>query len=290
MKVRSLALCISLAIALIAANLIYNALTSASTVLAGESGELLYVATFSAFLEDWDLSAVGQNARVVDEQLEISVDEAQTAIWSAARPRFTDFDLQVAATAHDGPLDNAFGLVFHADDHDDSDCALPAVLLCGIDELMPLAGAALKQAFGQQLRPSYTAFLISSDGFYSLWRTTNDTPRALSAWIPSPIINQGISVKNTIRVYSRGASYQFFVNDSPVQLCIADDPEAESTFAAGECIGGTMRDSFEDKTILSGKVGVIAQSTATGGGGVVVRFDDLIVHSPAESVSGDVRL
>ena len=289
-SVRIFVLCVCLTLALIAANLTYSMLAQPTEALAGRDGALLYVSAFSAYSEDWDLFAGRQSARIVAEQLEISVADTRTAAWSASSPRFADFDVSVSASAIAGPLDNAFGLVFHVEEAADDSCTLPAILLCGIGELSPLAGAALRQAFDRRPTTSYKAFMISSDGYYSLWRTEDGAANALSGWIASPHINQGIGAENAIRILSRGSRYQFFINDVNVSLCIPDDVGAASTYSGGECVNGSMLDTYRDEMNRSGKIGLIAQSTATGGGGVVVRFDDMIVYSPAETGRGDARL
>ena len=95
---RLLVFCFCLVLALIAANLMYSVLSQPTEVLSGAAGDLLYVSTFSTFNEDWDLYESQQSARIVDEQLEIEVGVAQTAAWSAASPRFEDFD----ASCHGG--------------------------------------------------------------------------------------------------------------------------------------------------------------------------------------------
>ena len=283
-------LCLCLALAVIGANLMYSALTPSSDVLAGAAGELLYVSTFSAFEDDWDIFAGEQSARIIAEHLEVSVGAPQTAAWSTASPRFADFDISVAAIAQGGPLDNAYGLVFHINDEADGVCALPAIVLCGISELLPLVGAALKQALDLRPTASYDAFMISSDGYYSLWRAEDGRTEALSAWIPLSTINQGIGVENRIRIIAQGSSYKFFINDFHVPLCLPDDAKAASTYAGGECIDGSMQDAYEDEKTRRGRIGVIAQATATGGGGVAVRFDDFIVYSPAQTDSEAARL
>ena len=95
---------------------------------------------------------------------------------------------------------------------------------------------------------------------------------------------------NKIRILASHSDYQFFINHERVALCIPDDPAAASTYAGGECIDGSLRDALRDESLSQGKLGVIAQSTATGGGGVVVRFDNLIVFSPAAPRDEDVNL
>lgn len=286
----ALAACLLLAVALIAANLIYAARAGPSIIREGAPGELLYVAAFSGFADEWDLYDGQQSARIVDAELELRVRSPQTAAWSAARPRFGDFDLRVSLSASDGPVDNAMGVVFHARGLEDGECDLPAVILCGIEELIPLAGAALRQAVAPTESESRYAFLISSDGYYSLRRTEAGATKVLSAWIPSEHINQGLGAANAINVVARAGRYRFAINGAPVSLCIPREAEDSSTFVGGECIDGAMQAFFQGDRQASGKLGLIAQTTATGGAGVVVRFDNLLVFSPSELDGEDVKL
>lgn len=286
----ALILSIALALALIAANLIHAALTSRDHALEGRPGALLYVSAFSGFADEWELYEGQQSAKVVDEQLELRVGSPQTAAWSSARPRFRDFDLSVTITASEGPIDNAMGLVYHLQEIADGACDLPAVILCPIEQLIPLAGAALRQLLEVTTAESHFAFMISSDGYYSLWKKQAGETRLLSAWIPSPHIEMGLGAANRIRIIARDSSYRFFINGAQVTLCLPDDAGARSTFAGGECIDGALQDVYHADSRHIGKLGLIAQSTATGGAGVVVRFDNLLVFSPSARRSGDVEL
>ena len=278
-----------LAFGLVATNLLYAEFAKQDVILDGDSGELLYVAAFSGFADEWELYKGQQRAQIVDEQLELAVRAPQTATWSTARHRFGDFDARVTAHAREGPIDNAFGVVFRVQDQAEGECDLPAVILCGIDEILPLAGAAIRQALDVTVSNDYLAFFISSDGYYSMWKSENGATKLLSAWMSSPSIKQGMDVANAIRVIARDSAYSFFINTTRVELCIPDDPTAASTYAGGECVDGSMRDTYRDDTLSNGKIGVIAQSTSTGGGGVVVRFDNLIVFSPADPADEDAK-
>ena len=279
-----------LALALIAANLIYATQVSRDRVLDGSPGALLYVSAFSGFSDEWDLYDGQQSAKLVEEQLELRVAAPQTATWSSARPRFRDFDLSVSVTAIEGPIDNAIGVVFQAQSLDADACDLPAVILCGIDRLVPLAGAAIRQAVDSSADDFRLAFLISSDGYYSLRKTSAGQTRHLSAWIATPHIKQGLGETNTIRIIARDSRFRLLINGAPVSLCIPFDASATSTYYGGECIEGEMRDSYRAESSMSGNLGLIAQSTATGGGGVVVRFDNLLVFSPANPADGEAKL
>ncbi len=279
-----------LALAVIAANLLDASLASRDTVLEDKPGALLYLSDFSGFADEWELYEGQQSAAIVDEQLELRVGAPQTAAWSSARPSFRDFDLSVTVVAREGPIDNAMGVIFHAQEIDASACDMPALLLCAIDQFIPLAGAALRQILDATETEGQLAFLISSDGYYSAWKTEAGETQLLSAWIPSPQIKQGLGAANTIRVVARGSKYRFFINSAPVSLCVPNDANATSTFAGGACVEGAMQAVYQDDSFNSGKLGLIARSTASGGGGVKVRFDNLLVFSPSKSDDEDIKL
>lgn len=286
----ALVLSFALALALIAANLIHASLASRDHILEGRPGALLYVSAFSGFADEWDLYDGRQSAKVVDEQLELRVGSPQTAAWSSAGPRFGDFDLSVTITASEGPIDNAMGVVYHLQEIADSACDLPAVILCPVEQLVPLVGAALRQILDATAAESRFAFFISSDGYYSLWKKQAGETQLVSAWIPSSHIEMGLGAANRIRIIARDFSYRFFINGAHVSLCLPDDKGARSTFAGGECVDGAMQAVYHADARHIGKLGLIAQSTATGGAGVVVRFDNLLVFSPGDRRGGDVEL
>lgn len=280
---RRIAVPLILSLVLLGANLLYGAIADREILLDGGAGELLYAAAFDGFADEWDVYEGRQRAKILGGRLELGISAARTASWSAALPRFADFDITVQATALAGPVDNGFGIVFRMRGLDEGLCRLPAVILCGIDHYLPLAGAAIRQMTNGGSAASYYAFFISSDGYYSVWETEAGIPRKLSAWIAAPMVRPGLGSQNAIRVIGRGADFQFFINGEPVMLCIPDDPKAISTYANGECVGGAMQLVLHDDSLATGRLGVIAQTTQTGGGGVVVQFDDVVVFSPADN-------
>ncbi len=282
-------ICLTLLIALLGANLLHAALARQGTQLTGARGDLLFAAAFDGFLDDWTLYEGRQRAAIVDGELELAVYAAQKAAWSTAPPNFSDFDMRVRARASGGPVDNAFGIVFRLQAAQTDTCGLPAITLCGLEALFPLAGAALRQTLGDARGEQYYAFLLSSDGYYSLWQADAAATRLRSAWIASPHIRQGLEAENDIRVIGAGSAFRFFINGAPAWLCLPDDPAGMSTYYAGECMDGKMSEVFVDDALAAGALGLVAQSTASGGGGVVLRFDDVLVYAPGEG-SEDARL
>lgn len=281
--------CFILLIALVGTNLLHTWLARQEKLLISAPGDLLFAAAFDGFLDDWTLYDGRQRAAIVDGELELAVAVAQTAAWSTAQHNFSDFDMQATARAVAGPVDNAFGIVFRLNDARADGCDLPAIVLCGLEALLPLAGAAMRQTLGDARPDRYYAFLISSDGFYSLWQAEAGSTRLRSAWIASPHIRQGLDVENVIRVIGAGSAFRFSINGAPALLCLPEDADGVSTYYAGDCVDGTMSDAFVDDSLLSGALGLIAQSTASGGGGVVARFDNVLVYAPGER-SEDARL
>ena len=260
-----------------------------SVVLRGEPGALLYAAGFDAFDDEWDLYAGTQSAAIVDGGLQLQVDAANTRAWSAVSHVFGDFDMSVDASASAGPLDNAYGVIFALAASDERDCGLPAVILCGLADWSPLLGAAMRLAFDAQRTTSYLAFLISSDGYYSLIESRDGSERRLSDWIESDAIRQGLDAWNTARVVGRGSAYQFFINGEAAALCIPHDRQAASTYVAGECLEGSLTATYDAGETRRGQLGFIAEATQTGGAGVAARFDRLAVFSPLTPDAGDTK-
>ncbi len=279
-----------LLLALVAGNLLYAQLDRSSAPIAAPAGDLLYIATFEGYLDEWDLYEGQQSAAVADGRLRLALSSAQTASWSVARHHFLEFDVSAEASAAAGPIDNAFGIVFAMQNPSEAACDLPAVIFCGIGQWSALLSAALRQVLDPAAGPNYYAFLISSDGYYALERVVDGVREVLSTWIPSPNIHQDLGARNRIRVIARGTELKFFVNGAQAPLCMPDEPGASSTFTNGECIGGRMVDGFQAPQPLGGQLGLIAQATQTGGGGVVVDFDNFTVFSPAAAGGEDAKL
>jgi len=272
---------------LVGVNWLYASITATEIIRTGEAGDLLYVSAYDGFLDEWDLYEGQQNAQIIDDALQIGVTSANQASWSTTQHIFADFDMTVKAQAIEGPIDNAFGVIFRLQSGAEDTCDLPMVILCGVADIAPLLNVAVRQLVDDTSGTDsihYYTFLISSDGYYSVWKVENGVEEKLSAWIASPLINQDLNAENTVRVVARGSQFQFFINGEQVSLCIPNDPEAVSTYSGGECIDGTMQGVLTDASIPSGQLGTIAQATQTGGGGVVIQFDNLLVFSPANNV------
>ncbi|MFN8451713.1 MAG: hypothetical protein U0521_24755 [Anaerolineae bacterium] len=228
-------------------------------VVTGDAGALLYVASFDGgaadgFNADWEQYAGRLSAQLDAGQLQIAVGDISTGAYSVAAPHFGDFDLRVDARAVDGPVDNGYGVVFRLQNKDNT--------LVEDD--------------------NYYLFLVSSDGYYQVSRSVDGNVKILSDWIAAPQINQGMDAVNHLRVVAQGDQFRFFVNDQPLQVCIPDDPDAQSTLnpLTGDCMDGAMLDTLTDATIPNGQIGVVAQATPSGGEGVVAAFDNLFVYAP----------
>ena len=224
-----------------------------------EAGKVAYIATFDDFKSDWTQADGRLKVHILDAgALRIEVGDVDKLPFSQAKPYFGDFDLRAQTTAVDGPEGNGFGLIFRLQNKDNSSPS---------DD-------------------DFYLFEISSDGYYRVLRSFYNAEKGLSiqknlsAWIPSDVINQHIGATNFLRVIAKGDHFQFFINNHQMQLCIPDDPNAESTFpVTGECVGGKMLDTLVDASIPNGQLGVAAQSLDEQG--VVVDFDNLVVYGPS---------
>ncbi len=223
-------------------------------VVPSPAGEVLYAADFEQFTDEWRLYDGRLSAEIHDGSLHIRVDDANSAAFSATQAYYANFDLTVTARAVDGPIDNGFGIIFHLQNKDN---ATPE------DD-------------------SYYTFLISSDGYYQVNRALNGQQTIVSNWVPSEAIQQGLDAENQLRVIFSNNRYRFFINGEQVSLCIPNDPSGASTYALGACIQGQMLESYEDASLTQGQIGMIALATASGGSGVEVTFDNMIVRGPTE--------
>lgn len=234
---------------LAAAVLLDRASESWRPSISGEPGALLVAASFDGapsegLNDDWDQYDGVVEARVDAGALLIGIDEANRGPWSLARPSLADFDVRVQARAVAGSIaNNAFGVIFRVQDS-----------------------------------ASYYRFVISSDGYYRLVLTLDNDSNGESAWIQSPLINQGLDAVNTVRVIGRGDRYRFFINEQPVQVCVPDSADAEITFSGGRCFG-TMVDELVESRLMHGQVGVIAESLSEAGR-VEVAFDHVLIYVP----------
>jgi hypothetical protein len=221
-------------------------------VVTGNTGEVLYTATFDDLLSDWDLYEGRLEAQTSDGVLRIRAETSNSGPFSVARPHFSDFDYRVQAKAVDGPLNNGFGVIFRLQDKDNTSLA---------DD-------------------SYYLFLVSSDGYYQVRRVIDGVSKELSVWIPSSLVHQDIGAVNHLRVIASDNRFQFFINGSAVELCIPDNPDGNSTYNElnDECVGGEMVDTFTDMSIPTGQLGVVV--VTLNDPDVTVEFDNVLVLAP----------
>lgn len=225
------------------------ALKASPPVMRAETSGILYAAGFDAFADEWEIFDDGElSARVVADDpatagIRLRAEKSGVAVSSAARWHFADFDYSVMAAAVGGPENNGYGVVFRYINPDNA-----------------------------------YAFHISSDGYYRVVRTINGVSKDLSTWIRSDLIQLGIGGVNTLRVTGEGDTFQFFINDQQVSVCIPDDPTGTSTYSAGQCVGGQMVDSLTDSAFSTGRIGVTVSTP--GDPDVEAAFDNVVVLVP----------
>jgi len=98
---------------------------------------------------------------------------------------------------------------------------------------------------------SYYAFLISSDGMYSVWKVADDEWTALAEWNESKALRQGGAV-NHLRIECQGSKMRFFANNEAITV-------------------------IEDDVFRSGSIGLLVQTYKEGT--AVVHFDNLRVRA-----------
>lgn len=157
---------------------------------------------------------------VKDGVYDLMMLENDQSRWVSPGKNFNDGIYEVEATVIDGPLDNGFGLLFRAN---------------------PESG-------------DFYLFKISADGYVWIGRYqagAEETAIVNSHWFESPAVQQGLNVKNTLRVRAEAGNMIFSVN--------------------GQEVGRVT-----DNTFTEGDVGLLVQSL--GGPGVHVQFDNLSVQ------------
>lgn len=215
-------------------------------VLPAPEGELLYVATFDD-VEGWDQDqSLNLTSEVVDGVMRISVNLAQSGVYTAPVAYFRNFDITVETRVQVGEFtaDSAdgYGIIFRQID-----------------------------------RENYYVFYINNDGVYRVGRLLNNELVFLSDWVHTDAINPEIGNVNRLRVIGFEDRFQFYINDELLDLCIPNDAGAVSTMFNGECLQGTMKTVLEDASINYGRVGV-AVEVRTLDSGLVVDFDNVVVY------------
>jgi hypothetical protein len=215
-------------------------------IVSGAPGTLLYTASFDATQDDWETYSGRLDVSIDGGVLRVENGQSDSYAFSVADQHYADLDLRGRAVGAAGPLNNGYGVVFR-----------------------------------YQNPQNFYAFLVSSDGYYSVMRAVNDDQRWLSNWIDTPLVNQGIGVVNRLRVVASGDEFRFWINGEPALVCIPNNPDAESTYVMGTCVEGTMLDVLRESSLASGQIGVVALTF--GEPDVVAEFDDVVIYSPEAS-------
>lgn len=240
------------------AALLFVVVGCSPAVTVARPGQLVYVTTFDAFNEEWQIYEGELSAQVVSGSngpaLEIGVASPQAGAFTVLEQQFADFDVKVDATQVAGPQDldaPGFGLLFRHRDN-----------------------------------ANFYAFMISGDGYYQVLRRLDGVDEELSDWAPTDAILQGQAV-NTVRVVGQGDQFKFFINDIQVPLCttiwnplvpgecqvLSLDPGAEPSWSPDSVTPVLQDDHFEQ-----GRIGLGARSFSQAG--IRVQFDNLLVCGP----------
>ena len=212
-------------------------------------------------LSGGDLAALAEDRAVLppdDPLLVISYGSPITNenVFSALDRKFNDMDLRVTARQIAGPDDNQFGVVFRYKDLD-----------------------------------NYYAFLISSDGYYSLVKRQGGAPEVISDWGATAVVRQG-QVTNEIRIVALGDAFRFFINGEAMPLCLKGENALSmwDPSQPGQCYTGDLTYIYRDTDFAQGRIALTAGSSVDLSGDIVVGFDDLIIIGPdPDIITADVE-
>jgi hypothetical protein len=272
---------------LIGVNLLYQPALNYSAIQSGEAGELLYAAGFDGFADEWQQYEGRRLAQMTDGVMQIGL-EINDIIYSPSSPVYADFDVQVTIRPTNGERENdGYGLIFRLTDaSDERACLRQFVTLCNLEKVPVLdtvigllAPAPKAQASG------YYVFLISPDGYYSIWRgDENNNLAPVTVWhYSNGLLNEDLNVENRVRIVGRGSDFQFFLNGELVNLCVPLEGE-QATGIAEECLG-EVTDTWHDESFATGKLGLIVNGSTVAP--ITVEFDNFIVTMPEAPIEGD---
>jgi hypothetical protein len=193
---------------------------SAETAAPGRGAAVLFSDDFSDPDSGWDRVQTEEGVTDYDNgEYRIFVDQTQHDYWANPGLSFTDVSVEADATKVDGPDDNDFGLICRYQDTE-----------------------------------NFYAFLISSDGYYSILKYSGGSSESLGAdgMLSTDAVSQG-DTTNHLRADCVGDSLSLYAN-------------------------GQLLHSVTDSTFTSGDVGLIAGTFDEPGADIA--FDNFVVLQP----------
>jgi hypothetical protein len=141
----------------------------------------------------WDVGYTGDTSTYYKGgRLHVSVENANTIAWSQGSTAVGDFYAEVDTQHADGSLNNQLGLIFRYVDTD-----------------------------------NFYFFAISSDGYYSLQKLTDNEWSMLVDWTATPTVETGEGMVNTVGLLVEGNTFTLLINDYIV------DEATDDSFAGG---------------------------------------------------------
>lgn len=163
-----------------------------------ETAVAAYTDSFDA-AGTWSVgSADGVSGDVAGGVYDLYVSADSGFFWTTGGQTFADGTYEVAVTAVEGPINNGYGMIFHANNETND----------------------------------FYIFEISSDGYVWIGWCANACTEAQAlingGWFQSPAIQQGLNRQNFLRVVAEGPSMVFYVNG--IEVGRLTDP----TLASGD--------------------------------------------------------
>jgi hypothetical protein len=213
-------------------------------------GDLLYITTFEAYNDEWDLPKGRQSAEVRENELILTESSGLPDSVFYARldsRQFRNFDLTVQTRQVAGDDDNSYGIIFRWRDVD-----------------------------------NFYRFEISGDGYYRLSKTEAGHTENITQWIPSEVIRTG-QAANLIEIVAQEDTFTFYINGQLMRLCgKGQNREPLVNPLTGECVSDVWQEQYQDASFEQGKIALTVGTTGTTDitQAVVIAFDDVQVVGP----------
>lgn len=262
-----------------------------------EAGELIYVSTFDAFNDEWDIEDDGSVSAQIEadasgnRRLVLSMLE-EDGVFSLLDRKLRNFDLRVTTTQleSDEAHDNSFGVIFgyRGDDEPYFQFQISGDGYYRLMKIIP------------QNDTEEDSVVAGQDVVISTWKATTTRPDTDTSLVRNPTlirpgrdntIDTSLDRENEIRVVVREQTFAFFINGEPVPLCLKGT-RGNSMWVGDDCVEGNIKTyTYTDSDYRQGQVGFFVNRTPTSdvnAYNITVAFDAVLIVGPPHTLERSI--